>query len=40
MSDRVLKSEVQVLRSLDKSRECFLEVYIDNCCKVIIVYNE
>jgi hypothetical protein len=40
MSDRVLKSEAQTLRSLDKSRECFLEVYIDNCCKVIIVYNE
>jgi len=33
-----LKSEAQALVVLDGSRECFVEVYIDNRCKIVIVY--
>ncbi len=38
MSDRVSKELSTSTESLSKSRECFVEVYINNWCLIIIVY--
>jgi hypothetical protein len=40
MSDRVSKELSASAESWSKSRECFIEVYIDNQCLIIIVYTE
>jgi len=40
MSDRVSKELSASAESCSKSRECFIEVYIDNQCLIIIVYAE
>ncbi len=40
MSDRVSKELGASAKSLSESRECFIEVYIDNWWLIIIVYNE
>jgi len=37
MSEGCLKSGAQALKSLSKSRECFIEVYIDNWRIIVIV---
>jgi hypothetical protein len=39
MSVRVSKELSVSAKSLSNSRECFIEVYIDNCCLIIIVYK-
>jgi hypothetical protein len=38
MSDRVSKELSASAKSLSESRECFIEVYIDKQCLIIIVY--
>ncbi len=38
MSDRVSKELSANAKSLSRSRECFIEVYIDNRCLIIIEY--
>jgi hypothetical protein len=39
MSDRVSKELSASAISLSKSRECFIEVYIDNRCIIVIIYK-
>ena len=39
MSDRVSKVRSASAVSKVWSRECFIEEYIDNQCKIVIVYN-
>ncbi len=39
MSDRVSKELSASAKSLSKSRECFIEVYIDNRCLIVIIYK-
>ncbi len=39
MSDRVSKDRSASAFSKVWSKECFIEVYIKNRCKIIIVYN-
>ncbi len=39
MSDRVSKELSISAKSLSESRECFIEVYIDNQCLIIIVQH-
>jgi hypothetical protein len=38
MSDSVSKELSASTKILSKSRECFLEVYINNQCLIVIVY--
>ncbi len=38
MSDRVSKELSASTKSLSESRECFIEVYIDNRWLIVIVY--
>jgi hypothetical protein len=37
MSDRVSKELSASAKSLSKSKECFIEVYINNQCLIVIV---
>jgi len=39
MSDRVSKELSASAKSLSRSRECFIEVYNDNRCLIIIIYK-
>ncbi len=38
-SDRVSKELSASAKSLSKSRECFIDIYIDNQCLFVIVYR-
>ncbi len=38
MSDRVSKALSASTKSLSESRECFIKVYIDNRCLIVIIY--
>ena len=37
MSDKVSEELSASAKSLSKSRECFIEIYIDNGCLIVIV---
>ena len=39
-SDRVSRNVLKRKRSLGESRECFIEVYMDNQSVFVIVYND
>jgi len=39
MSDKVSKALSASAKSLSESRECIIEVYIDNRCIIVVVYS-